>query len=538
VETILRIKPTLPGTRSTTFLRRSHGGPETISPSRQRLSRAIACDDGLRLFLLGAVGAGGSCCVLLGVLRPGSPFVVQGASSWFWTSPAIPAGHPESSSQFLGIMLVYLGIAVLLGAWFETIRALRTGSRIQLWQLLLVLLAWAAPILLAPPLFSRDVYSYAAQGQMVSKGLDPYLHGPSVLGGGSFLALVDPLWRHATAPYGPAWERLSGWVVQLSGHRVLWAVVGFRLIAVIGLALLAWGVPALAHAVGRSGTVAFTVAVLNPLVLLVLLGGSHNDALMLGLLVLGCALEARRHVLAGLACCALAAEVKAPALIAVIFIGWAWWGAGQGLRQRLAKTLLAVCFTVAVMAAIGAAAELSWRWVGALFGAGTVVSWLDPVTAAGLALARITHDLGYHGGSGAFVDSSRIIGLGIAAAISVRLLVRPRGLEPVQALGLSIFAFVLLGPVIWPWYYAWAFVFLAVIAEGWTLQLVAALSAVACFADMPSPRMLISAPASDVVIGWVVLSVLVLAYAASRALCRSVNWSKNASPRSEIKVAK
>jgi alpha-1,6-mannosyltransferase len=468
------------------------------------------------LSLLGAVGASGSCCVLLGVLRPGSPFVAQGASSWFWTSPSTPAGHPESSGQFLGIMLVYLGIALLLGAWFETIRATRTGSRIELRQLLLVLLAWTAPILLAPPLFSRDVYSYAAQGQMVSKGLDPYLHGPSVLGGGTFLTLVDPLWRHATAPYGPAWERLSGWVVQLSGHRVLWAVVGFRMVAVIGLALLAWGVPALAHAVGRDGTVAFTLAVLNPLVLLILLGGSHSDALMLGLLVLACAMAARGHALVGLACCALAAEVKAPALIAAIFIGWAWWGAGQGLRQRLAKTLLAVSFTVAVMAAIGAAVGLSWRWVGALFGAGTVVSWVDPVTAVGLTLAHIAHALGYHGGSGAFVDSSRVVGLGIAAAISVRLLIRPRGLEPVQALGWSLLAFVLLGPVIWPWYEVWAFVFLAVMAEGWTLRLVAALSAVACFADMPSPRLLISAPTSDVVISWVVLGAMVLAYVASR----------------------
>ncbi len=481
----------------------------------------MAREDGVRLFLLGTVGAAGSCCVLLGVLRPGSPFVAPGASSWFWTSPAIPAGHPESSGQFLGIMLVYLGIALLLGAWFETIRALRTGCRIRLRQLLLLLVAWATPILLAPPLFSRDVYSYAGQGQMVAKGLNPYLRGPSVLGSGPFLSLVDPLWRHATAPYGPAWERLSGFVVQLSGHRVLWAVAGFRMVAVIGLALLAWGVPALAHAVGRDSTLAFTVAVLNPLVLLVLLGGAHNDALMLGLLVLGCTLAARRHPLAGLACCALAAEIKAPALIAALFIGWAWWGEGQDLRQRLAKTLLAVCFTVAVMAAIGAIAGMSWRWVGALFGAGTVVSWLDPVTAVGLAFTHIGHALGYHGGSGAFVRGSRVIGLGIAAAISIRLLIRSRDQEPIRALGWSIFAFVLLGPVLWPWYYAWAFVFLAVIADGWTLRLVAALSAVACFADMPSPRLLISAPTSDVVVGWLVLGALVLAYVAIRSAAYS-----------------
>ncbi len=476
----------------------------------------MSSSNGRPLPVLGAVGAGGSCCVLLGVLRPGSPFVEQGAGSWFWTPPTVPAGRPESSAQFLGIILVYLGIALLLGAWFETIRATRTDPRIQPRQLLLVLLAWAAPILLAPPLFSRDIYSYAAEGQMVSTGLDPYLHGPSVLGNGTFLTLVDPLWRHATAPYGPAWERLSGWLVQLSGHRVLWAVLGFRVVAVIGLALLASGVPALAHAVGRNGAVAFTVAVLNPLVLLILLGGSHNDALMLGLLVLACVMAARGHVLIGLACCALAAEVKAPALIAAIFIGWAWWGAGQGLRQRLTKTLLAVAFAAAVMAAIGAASDLSWGWVGALFGPGTVVSWLDPVTAVGLTVAHIAHALGWHGGPGAFVECSRAIGLGIAAAISVRLLIRPGHLEPVQALGWSLFAFVLLGPVIWPWYEAWAFVFLAVMAEGWTLRLVAALSALACVADMPSPRLLISAPALVVVLGWGVLGALVFAYVAMR----------------------
>ena len=256
------------------------------------------------------------------------------------------------------------------------------------------------------------------------------------------------------------------------------------------------------------------MAVLNPLVLLVLLGGAHNDALMLGLLVLGCVLAARRHPLAGLACCALAAEVKAPALLAVLFIGWAWWGQGQGRRQRLAKTLLAVCLTLAVMAAIGAAVGLGWRWVAALLGAGTVVSWLDPVTAIGLALAHLAHAAGYHGGPGAFVRGSRAIGLAVAAAVSLRMLIRPPGPEPepVRALGWSIFAFVLLGPVIWPWYYAWAFVFLAVVAQGWTLRVVAALSAIACFATMPTPRLLISAPAPDLVVGWLLLGALVIAY--------------------------
>jgi hypothetical protein len=514
METTSQGEPTPPHPRTTTPLRWPRG--ESEPGQGPEPAQAAARGDGVRLFLLGAVGTAGSCCVLLGVLRPGSPFVAQGASSWFWTSPAIPAGNQETAGQFLGIMLVYVGLALLLGAWFETIRATRT-ARIPLRHLLLVLVAWAAPILFAPPLFSRDVYSYAAQGQMVSKGLNPYLHGPSVLGRGPFLTLVDPLWRHATAPYGPAWERLSGWVVQLSGHRVVWAALGFRLAALIGLALVAWGVPALARAAGRDSTVAFAVAVLNPLVLLVLLGGAHNDALMLGLLVLGCVLAARHHPLAGLACCALAAEVKAPALLAALFIGWAWWAEGQSLRQRLAKAIVAVCLTLALMAAIGAAVDLSWRWVGALLGAGTVVSWLDPVTAVGLALANLAHALGYHGSPNPFVRGSRFIGLAVAAATTIRMLVRPPRPEPVRALGWSIFAFVLLGPVIWPWYYAWAFVFLAVVAEGWTLRIVVALTTIACFATMPTPRLLTSAPTLDLVIGWLALGAAVIAYVAYAA---------------------
>ena len=73
---------------------------------------------------------------------------------------------------------------------------------------------------------------------------------------------------------------------------------------------------------------------LNPLVLLVLLGGAHNDALMLGLLVAGCAAARRNHILIGLVLCALAAEVKVPALIGAVFIGW-WWSEGSAAwRQR------------------------------------------------------------------------------------------------------------------------------------------------------------------------------------------------------------
>ena len=49
-------------------------------------------------------------------------------------------------------------------------------------------------MLVIAPIFSRDVYSYAAQGEMVSHHMNPYLYGPFQLGNNSYTAPVDPLW--------------------------------------------------------------------------------------------------------------------------------------------------------------------------------------------------------------------------------------------------------------------------------------------------------------------------------------------------------
>ena len=36
---------------------------------------------------------------------------------------------------------------------------------------------WLAPLLLSVPVFSRDTYSYLAQGALLRDGFDPYLVG-------------------------------------------------------------------------------------------------------------------------------------------------------------------------------------------------------------------------------------------------------------------------------------------------------------------------------------------------------------------------
>jgi hypothetical protein len=474
----------------------------------------------------GVVGLAGSVCVLIGVLQPGSPFREQAAGAWFFgTAPPSPGSGADA--RLFGIVLVYAGVALLVGSWFELVRTLRRRPDTGLGRPVAIAAAWAAPVLVMPPLFSRDVYSYAAQGELVGRGINPYSHTPSALGHGPFYDLVDPLWRHAPAPYGPAWERLSGGIVGLSGHSVVGTVAGFRCVALVGVALIGWGVPSLARSVGRSGTVAFALAVLNPAVLLVLLGGAHNDALMLGLLVAGCALARRGHVLAGLALCALAAEVKIPALLGAVCIGWWWGGQIPQWRRRIPRVGTALLITVGLMAAIGAVSGLGWRWVSGLSNPGTVVSWLDPATAVGLLLGHAAGGLGAPGHSHALVQGARAAGLAVAALVSLWLILRSDRVGELEALGWSLLVFVVLGPIVWPWYETWGFVVLAVVAQGWTLRLLLGLSALSCFADVPGTGALGGADPAFAALCWIVLLGGIIAYVVVRlvpSLPRPVEW--------------
>jgi alpha-1,6-mannosyltransferase len=248
---------------------------------------------------------------------------------------------------------------------------------------------------------------------------------------------------------------------------------------------------------------------------------------MLGLLVAGCAVARRQHALAGLLLCALAAEVKVPALIGAAFIGWWWSEAAAPWSKRLPRVVAAVCMAAAVMAAIGAASGLGWRWLSGLSNPGVVVSWLDPATAVGLLLGHAAHLVGYGGHSVAFVQAARGIGLALAALLSIVLLLRSDRIGALQALGWSLLAFVVLGPVVWPWYETWGFIFLAVVAEGFTVQLLLVLSTVACFADVPSLHFLGAEHPALTVITWALVLGAIGAYAVVRLVpsVPRVTWS-------------
>jgi hypothetical protein len=415
--------------------------------------------------------------IVVGAGLPGSPFTSKLAGSWFFGIPT--AGqHP---SEWLSLLLVYGGTVVLVAAWFALV-----AHAAALPHLTAILALWCAPLLIAPPLLSRDVYTYAASGRLAAAGLNPYRHGLTALPHSVFFPLADPLWRHAHAPYGPLFFDLARINAHLMGTDVVAALEGYRFLALLGLALMAASVPVLARAYGGHPSPAFTLAVLNPLVLLYLIGGMHNDALMLGLLMAGLALAARRHPVLGVLLCALAAEVKVPAALGIVFIGWMWAGQDASLRLRLRFLAQAAALGALALVVVSELSGFGWGWLVDLSTPGTVVSWLDPATALGLAAAHGLHGVGISVSTHSAVVAARAGALLLAGLLTLALLLRVDRIGLPRAIGWSLLSVALLGPIVWPWYETWGLAFLALASDRWSRRAVLALSTLACFATVPA----------------------------------------------------
>ncbi|GAA1957075.1 polyprenol phosphomannose-dependent alpha 1,6 mannosyltransferase MptB [Kitasatospora viridis] len=382
---------------------------------------------------------------------------------------AVPLGRPHAPTR-PGIFLAWFGMVLLIAAWLLLGRAVRGAAPPSPRWLLRTLFCWAAPLVLGPPLFSRDVYSYLAQGALVGAGINAYTHGPAVLGG-PFDAQVPGLWQHTPAPYGPVFLLLADAVAHLAGHALSAGVLLLRLVALAGLGLLAVVLPRLARACGVPAPAALWLGLLNPLVLFHLVAGAHNDALLLALLVTGLLLRRRPFWAAVLV--TLAALVKLPAALGLAAVALLW---GERLRGRTglgraatAAAALAVAATaVATTAAVTALTGVGYGWVHALAVPVSAGSWsLTSLLGRACGWLLAAFFAPYRAGLGGLaVVAWRWLGLAAAVA-SVLLLVgrvRRRKIGAVYAVGLALVAVVALGPAIRPWYALWGGVLIAAAA--------------------------------------------------------------------------
>lgn len=403
---------------------------------------------------------------------------------------ANPVNNPAFGTRLLGLparnytvslAVIGAGMAMVVLAWLWLGRLARPGrarllSRSQLDRTVAM---WAVPLVLAPPLFSKDVYSYLAQSAMVARGVDPYTTGVA-----EGLGVADPLvrtipnlWRDTPAPYGPLFLGLGRAITAIAGENVVASVLLHRVLALAGVAMIVWALPRLARRFGVEPVCALWLGAANPLVLFHLVSGVHNEALMIGLMVVGLEVALRsfpsgspatappwRSWVAGAVLISLAAMVKVPALLALGFLGALLarrWGGRLTDLARAAALLAAIALGVTV--AVGVGTRLGFGWLGALGTPNAVRSWLSPVTDLGALGGNLSVLFGMGDHTEAILPLTRAVGLAAAAAVCGWLLWGCfRGVvDPPTGLGVGLGAVVLLGPVVHPWYLLWAAIPLA-----------------------------------------------------------------------------
>lgn len=435
---------------------------------------------------------GWGCAIIWGVRAPGRlRYAGLGATALLaagaYLAGALPGGDPApgfanhwlsgtSAAYQVGLLLWACGLALFGVVWWRLRGWLaEVGPR---W-LLLTGAIWALPLLVAPPLASRDVYAYACQGALWADGKDPYATG--VAAGCPWLDAVPALWHDTRTPYGPLALALSGGaaaiarVLPLSGTgQLLAAVTVLRLLAVAGVALAAGCALRLArrHCPDAAPGAAW-LAALSPVVMVHAVSGAHNDALLAGLVVaaLFAALPdvrspshaagaangqpAGRAVVVG-ALLGLAVAVKVTAIVAAPFAVLLLARSPKSVARAAGGLMAGV---VGAFAVCTLATGLGFGWVGALRGTGSLVQWTSVPTAVGMALGYPLRALGWSGGYDVAVTVARVAGV-IALAVAYVLLLRRcwRADEPGRArvvllsCGVAFGLVALLSPVFYPWY--------------------------------------------------------------------------------------
>ena len=389
-----------------------------------------------------AVGAGGILVT--------DPLITGGPLAW------IRYGHGRD----LATVVLYLGVAMIVWAWVRLGRDVLGGATSDR-QVKVAAAVWAAPLLLSPPLFTRDVYSYLGQGALALRGLDPYLLGPSKLPPGTIADNVHYVWQTTPAPYGPLFIFIAKTMNWLTSDRLALGVIGMRLVLLSGLALLAFVLPRLAYQLGGNSTVTLWLVIANPMIVVHLIGGPHNDLLMIGLLATGTLLVLVRRHAAGIALVTAAMAVKASAGIELPFLVWIWAARLPGSRgaQLLRAGVGSLAVFGATFTGITVLSGVGIGWIPALDAPSLVVNWLSLPTAAGQlahALASPFGDLSSH----PFIMVCRLLGTGVFLAILARQwwLAREGGPAAVRCAAIALLWSALLAPATLPWYLTWALV--------------------------------------------------------------------------------
>jgi alpha-1,6-mannosyltransferase len=306
----------------------------------------------------------------------------------------------------------------------------RLGRR-TIWGAIVVLLVLFACL---PPLLSHDVYSYIDYTRLgVLHGLDPYVHPPSSAPADA--AFADVTWTETTSAYGALFTLVTYPLAWLPVGAAVYLLKAASAAAVLGITVL---VARLAPVRGVDPIRAAAFVALNPLVLVHVVGGPHNDSIAVLLMTLGIGgvLAAREGSGAGALVAACATKVTAAAMLPFALLG----------SQRRGKFLLA---GAGVATFLGLTAYLAFDW-----------SWLHAFALAGENQGRTSHmsiPITTARLTGLDPDATRIaFGILFAALVAFLLLWTARGGDWLRASAWAMAGLLIATAWLLPWYLVWA----------------------------------------------------------------------------------
>jgi Glycosyltransferase family 87 len=321
---------------------------------------------------------------------------------------------------------MWTGFAAYLGALAG---APRLDPRV-VWATIAVLVVLFACL---PPLLSHDVYSYVDYARLaVRHGLDPYVHAPAGAPADPAFPHVD--WTETTSAYGPLFTLATYPLAWLPVGGAVYVLKACSAAAILAIARL---VARLAPTRGVDPTRAAAFVALNPLVLVHVVGGPHNDSLAVLLMTFGIAgiLTAREGL--GAVALVAAAATKATAAIAIPFALL-----GGSRRPRFLLGGLAALVLVAL------AAYLAFGW-----------NWLHAFTLAGENQGRTSHmsiPITTSRLTGLDPDWTRTAFLALFAVLVIYLLAwTHRGNDWLRATAWATTGLLLATSWLLPWYLLW-----------------------------------------------------------------------------------
>jgi alpha-1,6-mannosyltransferase len=184
--------------------------------------------------------------------------------------------------------------------------------------------------------------------------------------------------------------------------------------------------------------------------------------------------------------CALAAGVKSPAALGVVFLGWVWAGEGSSIRRRVGHTLGAGLIGLATIEAVALATGTGWGWIRTTTTADAAFTGVTPINVVARGVSIFSHVLQVPIATLTVRPVFIVLGVLVALGLCVRFLWRSPQEGVVRNLGLALLCLALLGPIVWAWYVTWGIVVLAAVAAGRLRRAVIVISTFWAFAGVTS----------------------------------------------------